>query len=148
MMQTERRRVLGIDYGSRRIGTSLSDPLRIIAQGSETLENNSKLWLRLTEIVRQFDVELIVVGLPLNLKGEKAQKAKEVEAFVQKLKEKIKLPVITWDERFTSTIAHDTLLRMGTRKHERRSDKGRIDSMAAAIMLQSFLDRTKKSVRC
>lgn len=147
-MVTEHKRVLGIDYGSRRIGTSLSDPLRIIAQAGETLENNGKLWQRLEEIVKENEVELIVVGMPFNLKGEKAFKAKEVEAFVQELMRRTKLQIVTWDERFTSSIAHDSLLRMGTKKEQRRKDKGRVDSMAAAIMLQSFLDSTKKSMCC
>ncbi len=142
---SKQKRVLGIDFGSRRIGLSLSDPLKIIAQPFETLENNFTFWSRLKEIIHQQNVEMIIVGMPLNLKGQKAQKAVEVEKFIERLKSETGLEVITWDERFTSSIAQQTLLEMGTKRSERRN-KGRVDSMAAAIILQSFLDNTKPSI--
>lgn len=144
----EQKRILGIDYGSKRIGISMSDPLQIIATALETIPNNSRTFEALTEIVQREHVEYIVVGMPLNLKGEKAQKAQEVMEFIQQLKKNIDSEILTWDERFTSSLAHDTLLRMGTKKKERRTNKGRVDSMAAAIMLQNFLDSRKRSLVC
>lgn len=146
--RTPQRKVLGIDFGTRRIGTSLSDPLRIIAQAGATLKNDASLWKRLIELIEDNDVEMIVVGMPYTLKGEKGPKAKEVDSFIQTLKTKTRVSIVTWDERFTSTIAHQTMLRMGTKKAVRQDDKGRIDAMAAAIMLQSFLDSTKRSLCC
>ena len=141
-------RILGIDYGTRRIGVSLSDPLQIIAQPFTTLPNDGKTLDRICELVDKEKVEAIVVGMPLNLKGEKAQKAQEVEQFIDLLVEKTSVEIIRWDERFTTTIAHQTMLDMGTKRGERRSDKGRIDAMAAAILLQSYLDSRKRSIVC
>lgn len=144
----EQKRILGIDYGSKRIGISISDPLHIIATSLETIPNNARTLEALAEIVQREHVGCIVVGMPLNLKGEKAQKAQEVVGFIAQLKKRIDIEILTWDERFTSSIAQDSLLRMGTKKKERRTNKGRVDSMAAAIMLQNFLDSRKRSLVC
>jgi len=143
----ELSRVLGIDYGTVRIGLSLSDPLGIIAQPFEILANNGQFWEKLKGIVETQGIHLIVVGMPLNLKGEKAQKAQEVEKFIERLKEESGREIVVWDERFTSAMAQQTLRSMGTKKSDRRK-KGQIDSMAAAIILQSFLDSTKRSLSC
>ena len=143
----EHTRVLGIDYGSVRIGVSLSDPLGIIAQPLRTLVNNGELWSNLQSIVSEHQVHLIVVGMPLNLKGQKGQKAQEVDKFIERLKQETACEVVVWDERFTSAIALQTLRTMGTKKSDRRK-KGPVDSMAAAIILQSFLDSTKRSLSC
>jgi putative Holliday junction resolvase len=141
-------RILGIDFGSRRIGISISDPLQIIAQSLETIPNNRLVFERITSIAAREPVDVIVVGMPFNLKGEKGQKAEEVERFIKQLENKTSIQVIRWDERFTTSLAHDSLLRMGTRRKERRGDKGRVDAMAAAIMLQSYLDSRKRSLSC
>jgi putative Holliday junction resolvase len=141
-------RILGIDFGTRRIGVSISDPLHIIAQSLVTLANDTTVLQAIRDIVRREDVEMIVVGMPFNLKGEKASKAQEVEKFIGRLEEAIPVAVIRWDERFTSSLAHDTMIRMGTKRKERREDRGRIDAMAAAIMLQGFLDSQKRSLSC
>jgi putative holliday junction resolvase len=139
---------LGIDYGSRRIGISLSDPLQIIAQPFDTLPNDKQILKRICDILEKEGVEGIVVGMPLNLKGEKAQKAQEVEGFIELLAAETDVEIITWDERFTTTMAHQTMLEMGTKRIERRTNKGRIDSMAASILLQSYLDSRKRSLSC
>ncbi len=141
-------RVLGIDYGTARIGVSLSDPLGIIAQPLETLKNDATAIERLAKLIKQHGATLVVVGMPLNLKGQKAHKAQEVEQFVARLKDQTGVAAVLWDERFTSTIAQQTLLSLGTKKKERRTDKGRVDAMAAAIILQSFLDSAKRSMSC
>lgn len=141
-------RVLGLDYGSVRVGLSLSDPLRIIAQPFQTLYNNSEFWGKIHAIIKEQKVDLVVVGMPLNLKGQKGQKAQEVERFVEQLKQKTHGDVVVWDERFTSAIAQQTLLDMGTKKSQRRNKKSQVDAMAAAVMLQSFLDSTKRSMSC
>jgi putative Holliday junction resolvase len=139
---------LGIDYGTRRIGISLSDPLQIIAQPFDTLSNDKLAIGRICGIVEKEAVDVVVVGMPLNLKGEKAQKAQEVERFIDALKNETSAEIVSWDERFTTTIAHQTMLDMGTKRQERRSNKGRIDAMAAAILLQSYLDSRKRSLSC
>lgn len=139
-------RILGIDFGTRRIGISVSDPLQIIAQSLLTLENNATILQAIREIVEREAVGLIVVGMPFNLKGNKGSKAREVDKFIRQLEEAIPVTVVRWDERFTSSLAHDTMIRMGTKRKERREDRGRIDAMAAAIMLQGFLDSQKRSL--
>ncbi|MBI3006162.1 MAG: Holliday junction resolvase RuvX [Ignavibacteriales bacterium] len=145
---TEYTRVLGIDYGSRRIGISLSDPLGVIARPHRTLDNNGAFWKELVHIIQSEHVRLLVVGMPFNLKGQKAQKADEVQGFINRLKQETGLDVVTWDERFTTSIARQTLLDMGTKKKDRRTNKKNIDAMAASLILQSFLDSTKKSLSC
>jgi len=139
------RRILGVDYGSQRVGLSLSDPMGIIAQPVEALKNDSSLFIHLQQLSARENVKLIVVGMPFNLKGQHAQKADEVQKFIELLKAKLGIEVAVWDERFTTTIAHQTMLAMGTKKKERQKKDGRIDSMAAAIILQGFLDNTKHS---
>lgn len=144
----EQSRIMGIDFGTRRIGIAVSDPLFIIAQSLTTLNNTTALFAQIRELAEQESVSLIVVGMPLNLKGEKGQKAEEVERFIERLRSHVAVDVVTWDERFTSSLAHSTMLNMGTKKKQRRNDKGRIDAMAAAIMLQGFLDSRKQSLSC
>ena len=142
------KRVLGIDYGTVRVGVAVSDPLRIIAQSVGTYSNDKKLLDQVARLAQEYDVALVVVGMPFTLRGEKGTKAIEVDAFVNRLKEKLSVDVVTWDERFTSRMAQHTLIQMGTTKKQRRTNKGRIDSMASALILQSFLDQTKRSIGC
>jgi len=142
------KRILGIDYGSARIGIAVSDPLRIIAQSVGTYANKPSVIQSIASLVTAYDVGVIVVGMPYTLKGEKGVKAGEVDRFIRTLKEKIAVEVVTLDERFTTSIAKQTLIQMGTTKKQRRTDKGKIDAMASAIILQSFLDQTKHSIGC
>ncbi len=139
--------MLGLDYGSVRIGVALSDPLKIIAQGYTTIDNTSRFFEQLVKIIAEKNVTLIVVGLPLTLKGERGIKSDEVDDFIVKLKMNTPLDVVQWDERFTSKSAQQSIIAMGTKKMKRR-DKGKIDEVAAAIMLQGFLDQTKRSLCC
>jgi putative Holliday junction resolvase len=137
-----KQRLLALDYGTVRVGVAVSDPLSIIAQCVGAFRNDATLIQRLGEVITQYTPELIVVGMPLNLKGEKGQKAVEVERFMEKLKEAFGIELVVWDERFTTKMAQQTLIDMGTRKKERRENKGRVDAMAAALILQSFMDQT------
>jgi putative Holliday junction resolvase len=139
---------MGVDFGTTRIGISLSDPLQIIAQPYETIKNDRKTISVLCAIIGKENVELVIVGMPLNLKGEKGMKARQVDEFIGTLEKGTNVQITRWDERFTTLIAHQTLLRMGTRREERRTEKGRVDAMAAAIMLQGFLDSRKRSLSC
>jgi putative Holliday junction resolvase len=132
-------RILGIDYGTRRIGIAVSDPLQIIARGVTTIDHTAKAVERICALVREFEAGIIVVGLPLTLRGAKGRSAADAEAFAGRLKESAGVDVVFWDERFSSQTAHETLLKMGVGKKARRS-KGRIDEMAAAIILQGYLD--------
>ena len=106
-------RKLGIDYGEARVGVAISDALNITAQGLETINRNGsdKIVLRrLDEILEQYEVDTIVVGMPYNLKGEKTVRAQITEQFVHKLKCKYnKLKIETVDERLTTVAAHKTM---------------------------------------
>ncbi len=147
-MKTTYKRILGIDYGSQHIGLSLSDPMGIIARPIEALKNDPSLFIFLRQLSDRENVKLIVVGMPFNLKGEQAHKANEVKKFIEVLKSKLDIEVVAWDERFTTVIAHQTMRTMGTKKKDRQKKDGSIDSMAAAIILQGFLDNTKQTLSC
>jgi putative Holliday junction resolvase len=144
----QQKRIMGLDFGTTRIGISLSDPLQIIAKPFTTIASGRGTIGQILEIIADENVGLIVVGMPLNLKGEKGKKAREVDAFIEKIRNATHVEVVHWDERFTTLIAHQTLLSMGTKREERRTNKGRVDSMAAAILLQGFLDSRKRSLSC
>lgn len=146
--KSSHRRILGIDYGSQRIGLSLSDPLGLIARPIDAMKNDSGLFDKLRQLSHEEHLELIIVGMPLNLKGHRAYMAEEVQRFVERLKTEMQTEVVTADERFTTVIARRTMLAMGTKKKDRRKRDGRIDSMAAAVMLQGFLDSTKHLRSC
>jgi putative Holliday junction resolvase len=141
-------RIIGVDYGSKRIGLSISDPLGVIARPIDALTNDDEFFNALKAIVVREKIKLFVVGMPFNLKGQVAFKAEEVRIFIDQLKREIGLDVVSWDERFTTSIAQQTLREMGTKKSERQKKDGRIDSMAAAILLQNYLDSVKYSRSC
>jgi putative Holliday junction resolvase len=143
-MSNEYTRYLGIDYGSVRIGLSVSDPLKIIAQGFKTIPNNEKSIDEIVSIIADQDIERIIMGNPLNLKGEMSTKAEEVRAFAQKLQERTGQEIIMLDERFTSVMAQRSIISMGTKKSQRQNNKGKVDEVAAAILLQGYLDTQRR----
>ena len=139
------KRIMGLDYGSKTIGVALSDPLRITAQGLETVTRKSENKLRqslarLETIIKEYDVEAVVLGLPLNMNSEYGDRARRTEEFGEMLKRRTGLPVILHDERLTSNEAHRVLTEAGlkTGKH-----KQYVDTMAAVLILQSYLDEIK-----
>jgi putative holliday junction resolvase len=140
----ENRRILGLDYGTVRVGVAISDPSGSIATGLKTLRNDSTLMNRIADLVREHRIERIVVGLPVSLRGNDSRKTEEVRTFCRKLEEHVALPIVLQDERFSSKDALSTMIAMNTTRKQRRN-KGRIDEMAAAIILQSFLDGRNKS---
>lgn len=133
-------RILGIDYGSKRIGLALSDPLNIIAQAFKVIPNEPGVIDKIAQVVSEYEVRLVVVGMPLNLKGDVGQKGDEVRLFIPVLRNKLAIDIVEWDERFSSHTAHMTMRTMGVKK-SRREAKGSVDAMAAAIILQGYLDR-------
>lgn len=135
-------RIIGIDYGSKRMGIAVSDPLNIIARPVGVIPNDKNVFNKIAEFVQEFSASMIVVGMPYTLRGGTSSKAEEVEVFVRNLKEAVNVEVETVDERFTSTIAQKTMLMMGTTKKQRRQ-KETIDEIASALILQSYLDRRK-----
>ena len=132
-------RVLAIDHGTKRMGIAISDPSGMIAQPLEFIlaEPFKDFLTRLKEILREKEVELILVGMPRNMDGSYGPAAAKVQEFVAVLKENIVTPIKTWDERLTSAQANRFLLQANVRRQER---KEKVDKAAAAILLQSFLD--------
>lgn len=132
-------RILAIDHGSKRMGIALSDELKIIAQPLEFIPSQpeNRFLARLLEIIREKRVESVLVGMPRNMNGTLGPAAQSVEAFVERLKPHLSIPVRTWDERLTSVQANRQLIEAGVRREKR---KARVDQMAAALLLQSYLD--------
>ena len=132
-------RILALDPGTKRIGFALSDELKVIAQPLEFIaaEPFADVVARLRELVRDKQVELILVGLPRNMDGSYGPAALRVQDFVAALKEALTVPFRTWDERLTSAQANRVLIQGHVRRDKR---KEKVDKMAAAILLQSYLD--------
>ena len=132
-------RILAIDVGTKRIGLAISDELRVIAQPLEFVpaEPFDAFIERLKEILADKPCELILVGLPRNMDGTYGPASEMVREFVTRLKDAVPVPVRTWDERLTSAQANRVLLQGNVRRANR---KQKVDAMAAAILLQSFLD--------
>ena len=132
-------RVLGIDYGERRIGLALSDPMGIIAKPLKFIDRK-KHTDYISEILntsKEKHANIIVVGLPLTLRGKKSQQTIVVQKFIEKLKQLGGIPVIPVDERLSSVAAKKSLQEQGVKTGHA---KGRVDETAAAIILQEYLD--------
>jgi putative Holliday junction resolvase len=132
-------RILALDPGTKRIGVALSDELKMIASPLEYIpaEPFAAFLARLKELIREKEIEMILVGMPRNMDGSYGPAALQVQEFVAVLKETIGVPIKTWDERLTSAMANRFLIQ-GKVRRDRRKEK--VDKMAAAILLQSYLD--------
>jgi putative Holliday junction resolvase len=128
---------MGIDYGTARVGVALSDAVRITAQPFEVVPAVGAA-KRLAQIVDEERVSFIVVGLPLHLSGDSGPSARGARALADELRTLVEVPVALADERFTSKIAERALLEGNVRRRDRRRA---VDKVAAAVMLQSVLDR-------
>lgn len=132
-------RILALDHGTVRIGVALSDEMKMMATPLEFIsaEPFAEFLTRLKEILREKEVELILVGMPRNMNGSYGPAALKVQEFVAVLKNAVAAPIKTWDERLTSTQANRFLTQSGVKRGERRQ---KVDKAAAAILLQSYLD--------
>jgi len=132
-------RILAIDHGTKRMGIAVSDELKMIAQPLEFIpaEPFAAFLARLKELLREKEVELILVGLPRNMDGSHGPAAQKVQEFVATLTTSVAVPIKTWDERLTSVQANRLLIQSNVRREQR---KEKVDKMAAAILLQSYLD--------
>ena len=135
-------RKLGIDYGDARVGIAITDPLNITAQGLETIQrkDSDKVVLRrLDEILERYEVDTIVVGMPLNLKGEKTVRAEVTEKFIHKLKCKYnKINIVTVDERLTTVAAHKTMNFLDVNKNKKREI---VDTISAVYILETYINK-------
>ena len=132
-------RILALDHGTRRIGVAVSDELKLIAQPLEFIpaEPFADFLARLNEILKEKQVELILVGMPRNMNGSYGPAALKVQEFVAMLKDAVTIPIQTPDERLTSVQAHRFLTDAEVSGRER---KAKVDKSAAAVLLQSYLD--------
>lgn len=134
-------RILGLDVGDRKIGVAVSDSSRTIARGIDQVRwdesQKDKGLEKIKELISQYEVGKVVVGLPKNMKGEEGFQAKKVRSFLDFLSSKIKIPAVLFDERFSTVMAEKILREEGASLSERKKAK---DKIAAAIILQSYLD--------
>ena len=135
-------RVLGLDFGSKTTGVAVSDPLGFTAQGLETItrEDENKLrrtCARIEELIREYQIETIVLGYPKNMNNTSGERVEKTLAFKEMLERRTGLSVILWDERLTTTAAEQILIESGVRRENR---KAVIDKVAASHILQGYLD--------
>jgi len=140
--------MLGIDYGEARVGTAITDELNITVQGLETIQRNNsdKIVLkRLDEIFEKYEVDTIVVGMPLNMNGTMSERAKITEQFIHKLKCKYnKKKIETIDERLTTVEAHKTMNFLDVKKTRKRSI---VDTISAVYILETYLNKCKNTMK-
>ena len=131
-------RILGIDYGRKRTGVAVTDPLGIVAGNLATVPTHTLMQFIQYYIWRE-QVYRIVIGNPMQLNGQPSESMKYITPFVNKLRKVLPdMPVVMYDERFTSTIAHQAMIDGGMKKSDRR-DKSRVDAIAATIILNDYL---------
>jgi len=132
-------RILGLDHGTKRVGVAVSDEMHMIALPLEYIapEPFADFLARLKEILREKEIELILIGMPRNMDGSYGPAALKVQEFAAALKDAVTVPLKLWDERLTTTQAQKFLIQGGMRREKR---KEKVDQTAAAILLQSYLD--------
>ncbi len=135
-------RILGIDFGERRIGLALSDALGITAQGLPTLDTKKTkdVFGHLENIIKDKNVTKVIVGMPKNMNGTIGFKGMEVKKFIKELVKKIKIDVIPWDERLSSVQSSKAMREMGTKQKH----KDVIDRISATLILQNYLDSLQR----
>ncbi len=136
-------RIMGLDFGSKTVGVAISDPLLLTAQGIETIERKEENKLRKTlarieELIVAYEVEEIVLGLPLHMDDSVGVRAELSLEFKEKLERRTGLPVVMWDERLTTVAAERVMIEAGIRREHR---KEHVDRIAACFILQGYLDR-------
>ncbi len=137
-------RILSIDYGDSRVGIAITDPLCITAQGLETIHcnGNDKIVLkRLEELIKEYEVTTIVIGMPVNMNGTKTDRAEVTEKFIHKLKCKFgNMPIETIDERLTTVEAHKTMNFLNVNKYKK---KDIVDTISAVYILETYIKKIK-----
>lgn len=134
-------RILSIDYGKKRTGLAVTDPLQIIAGGLATVPT-AELYDYLLKYTAKEKVELIVIGEPKQPNGEPSENLARVKEFVARWKKRQSTPIVFYDERFTSVLAHQAMIDGGLRK-KARQNKALVDEISATIILQSYLESKK-----
>ena len=140
-------RIMGLDFGSKTVGVAVSDPLLLTAQGIEIIRRKEENKLRRTlarieELIREYGVELIVLGLPKNMNDTEGERVAATKEFAEKLERRTALPVILRDERLTTVAADRAMMEAGIRRENR---KEHVDRIAAVLILQEYLDYRKNT---
>jgi len=135
-------RVLGLDYGSKTVGVAISDPLMITAQGLEIIRRERPAKIRQTlarieEIISEYGVKEVVLGLPKNMNGTEGERVEKTREFGDSIERRTGLPVIYWDERLTTVAADRAMIEMEIRREDR---KEYVDEIAAMLILQGYLE--------
>ena len=136
-------RVLALDMGERRVGVAVSDPTGTVARPLQTLVRGSRQedFAAIASLVAEYDVGLVVVGRPLSLDGTEGPQARRVIRYVEALAARLPIRVVLWDERFTTAAAQEILRQSRGKKRRRQArSAGEVDAIAAAVILQSYLD--------
>lgn len=136
---SERTRVLAIDFGTVRIGLALSDPTRTLASPLTVIRAGTTAIQEIAHLAMQHEAGEIMIGLPLSVDGSDSDMTRRVRAFAQQIGAAIPLPVVLYDERYSSMIAQEHMIEAGYSRKTRRK-KGEVDKRAAAAMLQEYLD--------
>lgn len=142
MNEIPEERILAIDFGLKRVGLALSDPLKIFAYPYMTIPYDREFINKLSAIINENSVSKIILGYPLTTWGNKTPLSDEIIKLRNELTEKLKMEVILWDERFTSEIAKQKVTESVTKKMKRRN-KGLLDQNSAAVILQEYLDKSR-----
>ena len=135
-------RILGLDYGTKTVGVAVSDPLLITAQGLEIIRRDSenkirKTYARIEEIVKEYEVEKIVLGLPKNMNGTEGDRVEKTKEFKEAIERRTGLEVVLWDERLTTVSADKIMMESNIRRENRKEF---VDEIAAMIILQNYLE--------
>lgn len=133
-------RIMALDYGDARTGVAISDLLGITAQGLESIDSNNKFKLmnRIAEIIKEYAVEKIIIGYPLNMNATIGPRAQKTDNFIKELESRFHLEVIKIDERLTTVASHRTMTELGIKKEKKKQI---VDTMSAVYILQMYLDK-------
>lgn len=136
-------RILGLDYGDKRIGVAVSDELGLTAQGLTTVlrKNRQHDLTQISELAKNYDVKKVVIGYPVKIDGTEGIQCEKVNRFINRLASVLQLPIIKWDETLTTKTAEEILIAAKMRREKR---KHVIDKLAAMLILQDYLDRQTK----
>ena len=141
-------RILGIDYGESRVGIAITDALNITVQGLKTIQRNNSdknVLKELDEILKEYEIDTFVIGIPLNMNGTISERAKITEQFIHKLKCKYnKIKIETVDERLTTVEAHKTMNFLDVNKHKKRNI---VDTISAVYILEIYVSKLKNSLK-
>lgn len=135
-------RILAIDFGTVRMGVAISDPSRILASPLAVVQNGPDTITEIAALIKQHDVTEIMIGLPLNVDGSDSTMTQRVRAFATHVEQSLHLPVVLYDERYSSMIAQEMMIEAGHSRKQRQT-KGELDKRAAAAMLQEYLNGLK-----